>query len=100
MDGGGRITPAAVFGLSGSFGKYRGYTMEASGLRDRRLVLRHRNRFTCMLFPPLPALLVVSTLTRISRSLFDDTFAGIHQLAWFDWAILIPYFGILGILSI
>ena len=32
--------------------------------------------------------------------MFDDTFAGIHQLAWFDWAIMIPYFGILGILSI
>src|SRR3978361_1320081 len=47
-----------------------------------------------------PALLAASTLTRISRGLFDDTFAGIHQLAWFDWAILIPYFGILAILSI
>jgi cellulose synthase/poly-beta-1,6-N-acetylglucosamine synthase-like glycosyltransferase len=48
----------------------------------------------------VPALLVTSTLTKISRGMFDDTFAGIHQLAWFDWAILIPYFGILGILSI
>src|SRR5579863_8425997 len=53
-----------------------------------------------MFSPPLPALLLVSTFTRISRGMFDDTFAGIHQLAWFDWAILIPYFGILGILSI
>jgi cellulose synthase/poly-beta-1,6-N-acetylglucosamine synthase-like glycosyltransferase len=34
------------------------------------------------------------------RGLFDDTFAGVHQLAWFDWAILIPYFTILGVLSI
>ena len=32
--------------------------------------------------------------------MFDDTFAGIHQLSWFDWAILIPYFGILRILSV
>jgi cellulose synthase/poly-beta-1,6-N-acetylglucosamine synthase-like glycosyltransferase len=48
----------------------------------------------------IPGLLVTSTFARISRGMFDDTFAGIHQLAWFDWAILIPYFGILGILSI
>jgi len=34
------------------------------------------------------------------RSLFDDTFAGIHQMAWFDWAMLIPYFLILAILSV
>ena len=27
-------------------------------------------------------------------------FAGIHQLAWFDWAMLIPYFSLLVILSI
>ena len=30
---------------------------------------------------------------------FDPTFAGIHQLAWFDWALLIPYFSVLIILS-
>jgi cellulose synthase/poly-beta-1,6-N-acetylglucosamine synthase-like glycosyltransferase len=34
------------------------------------------------------------------RSLFDNTFAGIHQLAPFDWAMLVPYFGILAILSV
>src|SRR3954464_11763878 len=53
-----------------------------------------------MLAFPIPALLVASTLDRISRGLFDDTFAGIHQLSWFDWALLIPYFGILAILSV
>ena len=42
----------------------------------------------------------VSPASRFVRSLFDDTFSGIHQLAWFDWALLIPYFGILIILSI
>src|SRR5580658_8388705 len=52
------------------------------------------------IFHPLPLLLVTSPLDRISRGIFDDTFAGIHQLSWFDWAILIPYFGILGVLSI
>jgi cellulose synthase/poly-beta-1,6-N-acetylglucosamine synthase-like glycosyltransferase len=31
--------------------------------------------------------------------LFDDTFAGIHQLSWFDWALLIPYFTVMGVLS-
>ena len=50
--------------------------------------------------PILPSLLVVSTLNRLTRGLFDDTFAGIHQLSWFDWAILVPYFGILAVLSI
>jgi cellulose synthase/poly-beta-1,6-N-acetylglucosamine synthase-like glycosyltransferase len=48
----------------------------------------------------LPPLLLVSTMDRIARGLFDDTFAGIHQLSWFDWALLIPYFGILAILSV
>ena len=47
-----------------------------------------------------PALLAVSTITSLRRAMFDDTFAGIHQLAWFDWALLIPYFGILAILSV
>ena len=49
---------------------------------------------------PLAFLAANSTSSRITRGLFDDTFAGIHQLSWFDWAILIPYFGILGMLSI
>jgi cellulose synthase/poly-beta-1,6-N-acetylglucosamine synthase-like glycosyltransferase len=48
----------------------------------------------------LPAFLVASSLDKISRGLFDDTFTGIHHLRWFDWAVLIPYFGLLGILSI
>src|SRR5438876_775872 len=52
------------------------------------------------LLPLPPSLLVASTLDRLSRGLFDDTFAGIHQLSWFDWALLVPYFGILGLLSI
>jgi len=47
-----------------------------------------------------PALLAMSTMDKISRGLFDDTFAGIHQLSWFDWAILVPYFGILALLSV
>jgi len=53
------------------------------------------------LLSSLPAVLVASsTLKTISRGMFDDTFAGIHQLAWFDWALLIPYFGVLAILSV
>ncbi len=38
--------------------------------------------------------------SRLVRSLFDNTFAGVHQLAWFDWAMLIPYFTILLVLSV
>jgi len=37
---------------------------------------------------------------RLLDTFFDDTFAGIHQLSWFDWALLIPYFAILIILSL
>ncbi len=49
---------------------------------------------------PLALFLARSATNRFVNSLFDDTFSGIHQLSWFDWAMLIPYFGILGILSI
>ncbi|HUB34641.1 MAG TPA: glycosyltransferase [Bryobacteraceae bacterium] len=52
---------------------------------------------------PVIALLVLaprSAADRLARSLFDNTFAGIHHLAWFDWAMLIPYFTILTILSV
>ncbi|MBV8730808.1 MAG: glycosyltransferase family 2 protein [Acidobacteriia bacterium] len=44
--------------------------------------------------------LAVSPTTRLINGLFDDTFTGIHKLAWFDWAMLIPYFTVLGILSV
>jgi cellulose synthase/poly-beta-1,6-N-acetylglucosamine synthase-like glycosyltransferase len=33
-------------------------------------------------------------------TLFDNTFANIHRLEWFDYALLIPYFLILVILSV
>ncbi len=42
----------------------------------------------------------MSLYQQARRALLDNTFAGIHQLDWFDWAILIPYFGLLGILSL
>src|SRR3954463_16244908 len=41
-----------------------------------------------------------SATDRLVRGLFDDTFAGIHHLAWFDWAMLIPYFSVLMVLSV
>jgi cellulose synthase/poly-beta-1,6-N-acetylglucosamine synthase-like glycosyltransferase len=46
------------------------------------------------------AALAVSPASRVINGLFDDTFVGIHKLAWFDWAMLIPYFSVLGILSV
>ncbi|MGA3098917.1 MAG: glycosyltransferase [Bryobacteraceae bacterium] len=49
---------------------------------------------------PLALFLFRSATDRFVQGLFDDTFTGIHKLAWFDWALLIPYFTILGILSI
>jgi cellulose synthase/poly-beta-1,6-N-acetylglucosamine synthase-like glycosyltransferase len=54
----------------------------------------------------MPAILLFALLAsrsaadRLVRGLFDDTFAGIHHLAWFDWAMLLPYFGVLIVLSV
>ncbi len=54
-----------------------------------------------MILPHIPALLLAPSMyQQMRRALFDTTFAGIHQLDWFDWAMLIPYFGLLGILSL
>ena len=49
---------------------------------------------------PPALLLAASTTSRLVNGLFDDTFAGIHSLSWFDLALLIPYFSILAILSV
>ncbi len=46
------------------------------------------------------AFLASSATQRFVSGLKDDTFSGIHQLGWFDWAMLIPYFTILVILSV
>jgi len=43
--------------------------------------------------------LAASPAAQFYNSLFDDTFAGIHHLTFFDWAMLVPYFAILGLLS-
>jgi cellulose synthase/poly-beta-1,6-N-acetylglucosamine synthase-like glycosyltransferase len=43
--------------------------------------------------------LALST-NRLVNGFFDDSFAGIHQLSWFDWALLIPYFSVLALLSV
>jgi len=46
------------------------------------------------------AFLAPSQMDRWSRALSDDTFAGIHRLALFDWLLLVPYFTLLTILAI
>jgi cellulose synthase/poly-beta-1,6-N-acetylglucosamine synthase-like glycosyltransferase len=46
------------------------------------------------------ALLAAGLTDRLARSFWNDPFLGIHQLSWFDWSLLIPYFGLLGVLSI
>lgn len=53
--------------------------------------------------PPLVLAMLASgsgPIDQLMRSLFDDTFAGIHQLEWFDWALLVPYFALLGVVSV
>src|SRR5215471_18129321 len=49
---------------------------------------------------PLALLAATSFTERLMRNLNDQTFAGIHQLDWFDWSLLIPYFATLAILSV
>ena len=49
---------------------------------------------------PLGFFLARSATDRLVRGFFDDSFAGIHHLGWFDWAMLIPYFTVLLILSV
>ncbi|HLJ16580.1 MAG TPA: glycosyltransferase [Bryobacteraceae bacterium] len=39
-------------------------------------------------------------VTRLMNSMFDNTFADIYHLEFFDWAMLVPYFVILLILSV
>jgi cellulose synthase/poly-beta-1,6-N-acetylglucosamine synthase-like glycosyltransferase len=49
--------------------------------------------------PPLALLLAASWRDQLDKALFDDTFAGIHSLNWFDYSLLIPYFTLLLILA-
>ena len=52
-------------------------------------------------FTPLALLVSQPSIgSRLMTGLFDDTFSGIYRLSPFDWALLVPYFGILIILSI
>ncbi|MCW5981660.1 MAG: glycosyltransferase [Bryobacteraceae bacterium] len=48
-----------------------------------------------------PALLLKTTsLDHLTRGMFDETFAGIYQPNWFDLALTIPYFALVGFLAI
>ena len=54
-----------------------------------------------MLSTPLPlAFLAGTASSRFWNGVTDTTFSDIHRLGWFDWAILVPYFTILAILSV
>ena len=48
---------------------------------------------------PVPALLLATTAHQLVQTFFDDTFAGVHRLDFFDWSLLVPYFVLLLILS-
>ena len=48
----------------------------------------------------LTILFALLTPGSLVDSMFDNTFDGIHRMDWFDWAILVPYFAVLLILSI
>src|SRR5215212_9748400 len=46
-----------------------------------------------------PAILIAPAITKAIDTYLDPTFAGIHKLGWFDWALMIPYFSVLVVLS-
>src|SRR5579862_2893630 len=48
---------------------------------------------------PVPAILLASTTDKFVQTFFDDTFAGVHRLDFFDFSLLAPYFLVLLILS-
>ncbi len=50
--------------------------------------------------PIFAAFLSIAPNNRLIDSLFDDTFAGIHRLDWFDWLLMGPYFAVLIVLSV
>ncbi len=50
---------------------------------------------------PLAFLVTKSVTRQLVQQVFAETpFANVHHLTWFDWALLIPYFTILLILSV
>jgi cellulose synthase/poly-beta-1,6-N-acetylglucosamine synthase-like glycosyltransferase len=53
--------------------------------------------------PVVPAFLLASNaasaLDKLRDALFNNPFAGIHHLVFFDYAILVPYFSVLVVLS-
>src|SRR5579884_445331 len=50
---------------------------------------------------PVTALLLASSTTsQILNALTDNTFADLYRLQPFDWAVLIPYFAVLVLLSV
>ena len=54
--------------------------------------------------PFIPAFFLASGASalsnRIADALFDNTFNGLYRLQPFDWALLVPYFGVLIVLSV
>jgi cellulose synthase/poly-beta-1,6-N-acetylglucosamine synthase-like glycosyltransferase len=50
---------------------------------------------------PLALLLAHSAADRLVQRVFAETpFSYIHRLTWFDWAMLVPYFTVLAVLSV
>jgi cellulose synthase/poly-beta-1,6-N-acetylglucosamine synthase-like glycosyltransferase len=54
------------------------------------------------IFVPIPAFFLAgapSLSNQLLDALSDNTFVGIHHLEFFDWAIMVPYFAVLAVLS-
>ncbi len=43
---------------------------------------------------------LAAAASQLADAMFDDTFKGLHHLVFFDWAIMVPYFAVLSVLSV
>src|SRR5215469_16275476 len=64
----------------------------------------YRGFYLVPVSPFIPAFFLASGASalsnRIADALFDNTFNGLYRLQPFDWALLVPYFGVLIVLSV
>jgi cellulose synthase/poly-beta-1,6-N-acetylglucosamine synthase-like glycosyltransferase len=43
---------------------------------------------------------LATAASQLADAMFDDTFKGLHHLVFFDWAMMVPYFAVLSVLSV
>src|SRR6266576_2398206 len=85
---------------SGARNNCRAGLVTCGGLPTRQLHRQFANIGSTVSSIYLALLASKSPAERLIQNIFNNPFAGIHQLAWFDWAMLVPYFTVLIVLSV